>query len=208
MKSHPEWNAVLGHELRSPVAAILGYQELLDEGTLGELPPAAADALRRIRMAAAQLMALIDAVEGSSDGQQPVELSAAELIDDAIRTVLFDAEGRATRIEHDGTAHGGGVRLLTRRTDACRALALILGTAVKVTPGGTLTVTAHAHGPRISVAGGRLDPRRDQLSPDRALTGAALRLELAGAAASRIGGAVHLQEDGSVHLHLPHLRPD
>src|SRR5690606_34860112 len=102
MNSHPEWNAVLGHELRSPVAAILGYQELLDDGILGELPPAAADALRRIRMAAAQLMSIVDAVEGSSDGQDPVTIDSSELIDDAIRTVSFEAEGRGTRIEKAG----------------------------------------------------------------------------------------------------------
>lgn len=201
---HPDWNAVLGHELRSPVAAILGYQELLDEGTLGPIPDAAADALRRIRFAATQLITLIDAVEGSNDGQDAAIVPARDLIHDALSTVRFEAEGRATRIQ-TGDAD---VDLFTRRTDACRALALILGAAVKVTPGGTLRVTADSGDqPRITVSGASLDPVRDTLADNRPLTGAGLRLELARAAASRVSGTVQLLADGAVHLRLPPLRP-
>lgn len=199
---HPDWNAVLGHELRSPVAAILGYQELLDEGVLGPLPGAASDALRRIRFAADQLVTLIDAVEGSSDGQDAAALPARDLIRDAMSSIRFEAEGRATRIETDD----GDVQLVTRRTDACRALALILGAAVKVTPAGTLRVSADDDdGPRITVTGARLDPLIDRLAFDRPLTGAGLRLELAAAATARISGDLDLLPGGTVHLRLPRL---
>lgn len=199
---HPDWNAVLGHELRSPVAAILGYQELLDEGILGPLPAAAADALRRIRFAADQLITLIDAVEGSSDGQDAAIFPARDLIHDAMSSVRFEAEGRSTRIEIDHA----DVQLVTRRTDACRALALILGASVKVTPGGTLHVSADdVTAPRITVTGARLDPRTDRLAFDRPLTGAGLRFELAAAAAARISGDLDLLPDGTVHLRLPRL---
>lgn len=199
---HPDWHAVLGHELRSPVAAILGYQELLDEGVLGPLPAAAADALRRIRFAAAQLITLIDAVEGSSDGQDAAAVPARDLIQDAMSSVRFEAEGRSTLIEIDDA----DVQLVTRRTDACRALALILGAAVKVTPGGTLHVAAADEAsPRISITGTRLDPHTDRLAFDRPLTGAGLRLELAAAAAARISGHLDLLPAGTVHLRLPRL---
>jgi signal transduction histidine kinase len=207
---HSDWNAVLGHELRSPVAAILGYQELLDEGTLGELPPAAADALRRIRFAATQLLTLIEAVEGSGNGQDPAPVPARDIIDDAVSTVRFEADARATRID----VADAGVELVTRRTDACRALALILGAAVKVTPGGTLsvTVTDTSHdtlldtaGPRVIITGASLDPERDRLARDRPLTGAGLRLELARATAARVRGDVDLDAAGVVHLLLPRL---
>lgn len=199
---HPDWNAVLGHELRSPVAAILGYQELLDEGVLGPLPGAASDALRRIRFAADQLVTLIDAVEGSSDGQDAAALPVRDLIRDAMSSIRFEAEGRDTRIETDDA----DVQLVTRRTDACRALALILGAAVKVTPAGTLRVSADDdHGPRITVTGARLDPLIDRLAFDRPLTGAGLRLELAAAATARISGDLDLLPGGTVHLRLPRL---
>jgi signal transduction histidine kinase len=202
MTQHPDWNAILGHELRSPVAAILGYQELLDEGILGPLPNGAADALRRIRFAASQLITLIDAVEGSSDGQEAAPVAAHDLIEDAMSSVRFEAEGRSTRIDIDP----GGVELCTRRTDACRAVALVLGAGVKVTPGGTIHVSAHdGDPPRIRIAGASLDPRRDRLARDRPLTGAGLRLELAGAAASRIDGRIDLLDDGTVHLFVPRL---
>lgn len=199
---HPDWNAVLGHELRSPVAAILGYQELLDEGVLGPLPDGAADALRRIRFAADQLITLIDAVEGSSDGQDPATVPAGDLFRHAIASVRFEADGRSTRIE----IRNADVQLFTRRADACRAVALVLGAAVKVTPGGTLHISADdSHVPRISVTGARLDPHTDRLAVDRPLTGAGLRLELAAAAAARIAGDLTLLPGGTVHLRLPRL---
>ena len=205
MTQHPDWNAILGHELRSPVAAILGYQELLDEGILGPLPDGAADALRRIRFAAAQLITLIDAVEGSSDDQDAVPVDARDLIEDAMSSVRFEAEGRSTRIH----VEPDDVELVTRRIDACRALALTLGAAIKVTPGGHLHVSADdIDSPRLIIAGASLDPHRDRLDPDRPLSGAGLRLELAAAAATRISGRLDLLADGTVHLLIPRLSTD
>lgn len=200
--AHPDWNAVLGHELRTPVAAILGYQELLEDGTLGQIPAPAAEALRRVRFAASQLITLIDAVEGSADGQQPAAFTARDLFDDAVAAVSFDAEGRGTRIDTSDSS----LELHTHRNDACRALALVLGAAVKVTPGGILHIDAgDSDDPHILVSGASLDPVRDRLDPDRPLTGAGLRLELASAAATRIRGTVDLRADGTVRLVLPRL---
>ena len=199
---HPDWNAVLGHELRTPVAAILGYQELLEDDTLGPLPQSAAEALRRIRLAADQLITLIDAIEGSWDGQDPAPFSARDILDDAARSVRFEAEGRDTTI----AIGAANARLLTRRADACRALTLILGAAVKVTPGGSIHVAADdLDVPRFILSGSNLHPDRDHLDPDRPLSGAGLRLELARAAARRIDGRLDLLPDGVVHLRLPRL---
>ena len=200
--AHPDWNAVLGHELRTPVAAILGYQELLEDGTLGPIPAAAAEALRRVRFAASQLITLIDAVEGSADGQGASAFPVRDLFADAIAAVSFDAEGRGTRIESSDSP----ILLHTHRNDACRALALVLGAAVKVTPGGVLHIDAgDSANPHITISGAGLDPVRDRLDPDRPLTGAGLRLELAAAAAARIHGTVDLRADGTVRLVLPRL---
>src|SRR5690606_29753609 len=159
------------------------------------IPAPAAEALRRVRFAASQLITLIDAVEGSADGQEATTFPVRDLIDDALAAVSFDAEGRGTRIESADSP----LELHTRRNDACRALALVLGAAVKVTPGGVLHVRAStSSNPLITVSGANLDPVRDRLDPDRPLTGAGLRLELASAAAARVHGTVDLQADGTV----------
>lgn len=234
---HAEWDAVLGHEMRSPVAAILGYQELLEEGTFGELSPAAREAIHRIRSAADQLLFLIDAVEKRMHDDEPVAaIPARVLIESAIRSVRFDAEGRGTSID---IAHSD-VELFTRQTDACRAVALAFGAAIKVSPGLALRVSAdHATAdhpsaehpsadglpadelsadpdradsglsPRITIAGSHLDPARDRVAPDLPLTGAGLRLHLAHITAGLVGGSVHLDEAASVHILLPRLtQPD
>ena len=79
----------------------------------------------------------------------------ADLFTDAISAVSFDAEGRGTRIESSDSP----LELHTHRNDACRALALVLGAAVKVTPGGVLNVDAGgSHDPHITVSGASLDP--------------------------------------------------
>jgi signal transduction histidine kinase len=200
-----EWNAVLGHELRSPIAAILGYQELIQEGTFGELPPAAADSLRRIGLAAGQLLLLVEAVErtaGSEPLDDPAFVRARDMCRDAIDKVRFDAEGRGTTI----TIADNDVELRTRVSDACRALLLVLGAAVKTSPGAILHVAAHDGTiPRITVSGGQLEPGRDDGAPAAPLTGAGLRLHLARAAARPAGGTVLLDPSGAVHLDLPRL---
>lgn len=199
-----EWNAVLGHELRSPIAAILGYQELIAEGTFGDFPDGAREALDRIGLAAQQLLVLVEAIERSTSAPQPglaSTLVAAELCRDAIEHVRFEAEARGTTIE----VANADVPLRTRRDDACRALVLILGAAIKVSPGETLRVfAADAGTPRITVAGAGLDPVRDTAAPAVPLTGAAVRLELARTSARHAGGSIDLDSSGSVHLLLPH----
>ncbi|MBR9990767.1 MAG: HAMP domain-containing histidine kinase [Gemmatimonadetes bacterium] len=199
---HREWNAVLAHELRSPLAAILGYQELLDDGTFGDIPPAAEDALRRMRYAAIQMLTLIDALEAGDDTEDPTETTARDLIDSALSSVTFDADARGTRI----TTTESSVRLVTKTTQACRALALILGAAIKTTPGGTIHISVDGvEHPSITISGSNLDPTRDIIDPDRPLSGAGLRLELAQVAAGRARGRIHLREDGAAELLLPRL---
>jgi signal transduction histidine kinase len=200
---HSEWGAVLGHELRSPVAAILGYQELLAEGTFGPLTPEAADAIRRIGFAAEQLLLLIDAIEpGRDDDEHADDLRAHDVIDGIVALARLEAEGRGVRID----VSPDDARLVTRRADATLALALILGAAVKVSPGATLRVAVTDDSvPRITVSGASFDPERDRIVADAPLTPAALRLQLARVAATRTGGTVDIDSSGSVHLVLPRL---
>jgi signal transduction histidine kinase len=201
-----EWVAVLAHELRSPLAAILGYEELLEDGTFGELDAPALDALRRMRFAAAQLTSLIDGLEGDHpDGDHaPERLPARILIDQVVDAVRYEAEGRSTTIEHDS----GDTILVTFPTPALRALVLMLGAAIKGSPNTSLRIVTHdGPVPRISISGTRLDPDRDSDAPDRPLTGSALRLQLARAVAAPAQASIDLDADGTLHLHLPRLGP-
>lgn len=204
-RASPEWYAVLAHELRSPVSAILGYEELLEDGTFGEIPPKAVDAARRIRTAALQLTALLDGIEsGHTRGADspPQDLGAMEISGEAIAALSVDAQGRDTTIVLIPT----DVRLTTRTDAARRALLLLLGAAIKASPGATLTVTAEeAPQPRFTIRGSRLDPERDSGEPGRPLTGAAFRLHLARAAARPAQGIVEVDADGTTRLVLPRL---
>lgn len=200
-----EWFAVLAHELRSPVAAILGYDELLEDGTFGELSPAALDATRRIRTAARNLVSLIEGLEqsaGARDEELPDSVQASELIDAAMNALSLDAEGRGTTLH----AAGADVALRTRRHAAERALVLMLGAAVKASPGATLNIeVVGSDRPAVAVRGTRIDPQHDGMQPDQPLTGPAFRLQLARAAAAAAGGSIDVDGDGSVRLNLPRL---
>jgi signal transduction histidine kinase len=198
--AEPEWHAVLAHELRSPVAAILGYQELLEEGTFGDLSPAALDAVIRIRFAASQLIPLIEGLEHNSGRtpDPPEDTSAARLIDDAIEAVRFDADGRGTIISREGE----DVPLLTRHGDAVRTLVLLLGAAVKASPGAVLTIAADdAEHPRIFIRGTRLEPA----AADAPLSGPVFRIQLARSAGAIVSASIDVDPEGTVHLTLPRL---
>lgn len=195
--------AVLAHELRSPIGAILGFEELLSEGILGELPPGTTDALGRIRGSARQLL---DLVAGLNDlASDDVPTATLETVDtgELLATVLHGLEPEA----------GGRGAALTRTGDdalpvittdperARRALQLALMAAIKTTAGGTLTVNASAAPDELTlrIDGSRLDPEADDprqslQAHDRArLTGAGLRIGMARTALASLGGSLELQ---------------
>jgi signal transduction histidine kinase len=196
-----EWLAVLGHELRTPLSAILGYAELLEDGSLGELEGRAADAVWRIRASAEQLLRLIEGMDAHLIQPEaiPVATDAQHLMRDAAAAVAFEAESRHVHI----TVGDGNTRLTTRPDLAVRALHLALGAAIKVSPGGSIRLTTDGAG-AIVIAGSEIDARRDD--PDAAsvagtgLTGAGLRIALARLTARQFGGELALRDspDGAV----------
>ena len=52
--------STISHELRTPIASIRGYSELLAEGDLGELSSAQADALKKVLRNSDRLVSLVD----------------------------------------------------------------------------------------------------------------------------------------------------
>lgn len=199
-----ELYAVLAHEFRSPIGAILGFEELLREGIFGEVSEAGREALARVRGSARQLL---DLVAGLSDlaGTDTDEhmlhrtsTGAAQLIGAALEAIQQDAAGRDTTVELDG-----GDQLPDIDTDqdrAERALRLALMAGVKSTPGGTLVVraTAATDALLMDIEGTRLDALRDD--PDLSLaepeqprlSGAGLRIAMARHALEPLRGRVEL----------------
>jgi signal transduction histidine kinase len=206
----PEWIAVLGHELRTPLGAVLGYGELLEDGAFGALQPEALDAVRRLRAAADHLLALVEGLDEPSATSAPrvAHVAAATLLAEAADRLRADAEARGVSIRlHE--AHG--VAFTTDREGAARALVLALGAAVKASPGAALDVFAHSGAPPyLAIRGARIDPQGDGFSDSGPLTGTGLRLELARRAARSIGGDVVAETaagDVVIRLTLPPLSP-
>lgn len=79
-RAKDQFVAVMSHEMRTPLNAILGYAELLEVGVHGDLPPAARSYIERIRLGGRHLLDLINDV---------LDLSRvdAEEVDLAIRPV-------------------------------------------------------------------------------------------------------------------------
>ena len=206
------WLPVLAHELRSPVAAVLGYQELLHEGTFGVLEPNVADAVKRIGNAGRQLVSLIDGIDrvggppGDSD-EDPVDVDARALVDAVVATVRADADARNVTITIDHAT----TTLHTRAGEASRALTLALGAAIKNGPGSSLAITVQpGEVPLIRITGSRIDPLRDNAhtTADAAHSGAALRLLLARYVLRNCNGQLTLVPDGgttTIRISLPHL---
>jgi signal transduction histidine kinase len=206
------WLAVLAHELRSPVAAIVGYGELLNDGMFGPIPERGSEAISRINLAAGQILQLTEAVEliaaeGDDDPDPPETVPSLELLAAAANSLRFDADARGANI----VIASDDLHIRTRRVDAQRTLILAIGAAVKVSGESTITLCAvdGVTGVRFVVRGSRLDTDADE--PARGgqrLTGAGFRIALARTAAARVGGSValaHSADGTELHVELPHL---
>lgn len=135
----------IGHELRTPLSSILGHQELLTEGILGELDEKVAHAVARIGVAARQLTHLVNGavdLAGLAFGSPP-ELDLESL---SILHVNRDAEAYALALGRDGAPFRveGGTRPVLVESDAKRLerILILATTAVaREVPGGPVGFT-------------------------------------------------------------------
>ncbi len=223
---------LLSHELRSPLGAIIGYQELLTDGLLGPLPERALDAIRRIGTSGGQLRHLIDGLTDLLIPEREVTLDLQQVDGDAAAGAAADsartlAAGRSVKLEVVM-----GEALPSFVTDAGRlgaALDLAIGAAVRASPGATLTLSfAGDDGALlVRVDGTALDPARDgplvggdaragasaagagasgeavsALSGVGIKSGAGLRLAMAARMAEILGGALTLEGRAPASLRL------
>jgi two-component system cell cycle sensor histidine kinase PleC len=207
--------AVLAHEMRTPIAAILGYQELLSEGIYGDIGERTKEPLDRIAYSAHQLLHLIDGVQeiGTPEAKrlsmQIEQFEPSELLRSCLANAHADATGRHVLLEtHIADA------LPTLQGDPerfCRAIDLALAAAIKTSHGATIELNAHAakEGVDVAITGTGLAPDRD--SPDTVrlnggrLTGAGLRLAIVREIARQMHGRLELRAESAgttVSLHF------
>lgn len=201
-----EMLGVLAHEMRTPIAAILGYQELLADGIFGDVDERGQEPLARIAYSARQLLNLIDGVqEVMSPAHKrlethPEDFDPAPLLHKCIHNAATDALGRNVVLAPTipgslPTLHGDPDRF-------CRAIDLAVAAALKVSHGSTIEVAAHARDGAVQVRmegtglkPGRDDPPADQLQGSEngaPLTGAGLRLAIVRHLAQQMNGDLRL----------------
>lgn len=195
--------AIVAHELRSPLSAILGYQELLSDGIYGGIDEPGQDALRRIGHAAHQLLDLIDGLHELSAGPAthedeigPVDVDAA--VREAVRLGAPDATARGIEIDLGGSCDA---TVLAEPERLASTLDLMVGAAIKSAPGPRLSLAATDDGGgtidvTLTGAGGdALLPIRDGLPVIE--TGAALRVAIARSRAASYGARLEAAPDGA-----------
>ncbi len=205
--------ALLTHELRNPVGAITGYQELLADGLYGELDDGGKEALGRIRSAGDQLLSLLDGVNelikpGSSLTADMLYVQLEDMLTLAVENARQLAAGRNAQL--NATDFAGLDQVMTNPQRLAHALDLALGAAVRASPNAGLRISAERDSDGVQtlfVRGTSLDAVRDdpslQITPDDTngtagaiCTGPGLRLAMAKRLATSIGADVDLQRDG------------
>ena len=131
-----------GHELRTPLASVRGYAELMRRGAAAD-PESAAQAASRIEAAASRMGLLVEdlLLLASLDEERPLSrerLGLGSLVDDAVSEVSATGPDHTWRTE---LAPGDGPYVVGDSSRLYQAVANLLANARAHTPAGT-TVTA------------------------------------------------------------------
>lgn len=136
--------ATLSHELRTPLHIIIGYADMLREGTLGSLTGGQSDALRQIKQAArgeVELIATMLDVSRLEAGKLPVyiqEIEPGKLIEEIKVEVAHALEQSGLDFQWRVAADLGPIR--TDRAKLKVILRNLVDNAIKFTDAGTVTV--------------------------------------------------------------------
>jgi two-component system phosphate regulon sensor histidine kinase PhoR len=137
--------ATVSHELRTPLTSIVGYLEVMNEGTLGDLPPSVSTGLSVMERNAVRLRDLVEDLLTLSAydadvvrlDRQPVNLVG--LVRECRRTLLPIAHDKSVDLRL--VAETGLPSVLVDRAHFERVVQNLLGNAVKFSrPGGRVTV--------------------------------------------------------------------
>jgi PAS domain S-box-containing protein len=140
--------AIMSHELRNPLTVIMGYHELLLDGTFGAVPAEQADILRRANKNALELLDLVNATLDLSrfeSRQVPLTqevVAIAKLLDDV--GAEMQAVSRKKHLAVQWEVSSEPITLSTDPVKLRMVLKNLIGNAVKFTDEGQITVCAHA----------------------------------------------------------------
>jgi signal transduction histidine kinase len=132
----------VSHELRSPLALIRGYAEMLDAGELGSLDPAQQEPVaiiaRRARMLSALVQDITLILEAEASPPEPEPVALDELARAAAEDFQISAADADLQLETEITAGLPPVR--GAQTHLRRVLDNLIENAIKFTPQGKITV--------------------------------------------------------------------
>lgn len=194
---HGELVPLLAHELRSPVAAILGYAELLSDGLYGEVDDRAREGVDRIAAAARQLRALIDGCELLlGDGQPDVDPRPGVDVTERIRELVSEAAPEAGMRGIELSPDLEPVPTVTTDPDALlRSLQLLLGATLRHASGPvSVRVRRDGTGAAITFPDFPSDADAPGAGVRRAM--AARLLTALGAALEPVGGGLRVRVPG------------
>lgn len=208
--------AVLGHELRTPLAAILGYQELLADGVYGELEDRQREPVDRIQHSAQQLLHLIDGLQelidaGSVGTDDHEDITIGALLDRIEAASRPYASGRSIKLETEGDPEHTLRHLAVQRFLRAADLALIA--CIKASHGQSLRmgITEKNRQACFYVLGTHLNPQSDDPAitvhnGGPPLSAARLRLAMARSTVRAGGGSLTLEplpDSVTLRLQLP-----
>jgi len=125
------------HELRRPLTILTSYAELLEDGTLGDLPDAAKTGVQGMSGAAEVMTHLIEALsevarlEDVDDRPVVNRFTLGDLVNDAVAEVITESRMRGLSIEAAGDP---ALELQGDRKRLCLALTNLLSNAIKHSP--------------------------------------------------------------------------
>ena len=145
--------SLIGHELRTPLAAILGYTDLLETDVRAPLGPRARRYLSRIRVGGTRLLTLVENVmdlvgleSGNASTRSQLFGLRALLVEAAPAT---DTDERGVRVVVNCSPD---LALRTGRHHLARALQNIIANAVQFSPpGAVVRVTARRRGANTAI---------------------------------------------------------
>jgi signal transduction histidine kinase len=142
----------ISHELRTPMTQVVGYVELLAEGTLGSLPPEQSGALQSMRRAVSRLESLIEDLiqfAATTRGEVRLAISPCDLLLAARDAISHARHGSGAGKANVGLDAEPGLPLV--RADRARitwVIGQLLDNSLKFTPPGGRVTLSLRHSPR------------------------------------------------------------
>lgn len=141
----------LGHELRTPLSAIVGFTDCLaDPNLMADQESRRQDYVRLISVSAHHMLDLVD---GLSQGKVPQEaedrFDLAAILNETLAMIAPDAAQKGTEIRAHIAPHLP--RMIGHRSGIRQVALNLLSNAIKFAPQGKVTVTLRQEGPMLAL---------------------------------------------------------